>query len=275
MAALDDDRTSAEGRMHRSKKQVTAKPTDVSAVIAWLQHRGKQSVRTGMARFAIPADKAFGIPVGDLRKYAKELGRDHELAAKLWESGWYEARLLAAFVAEPARVTPAEMDRWCQDFDSWAVCDTVCFHLYDRTPHAWAKIKAWAKRKPEFEKRAAFALLASVALHDKESADDPFAASLPLIERAATDERNFVKKAVVWALRGIAGRNPALQAAAAATAERLASSSDKTARWVGLTTLRELRSPASTKRLAKQKRRKSGKATTTANRQSDQPVAPA
>lgn len=241
--------------MKRSTKQANAKPADVSAVIAWLKRRGKKSVREGMARFAIPAYKAFGIPVGDLRKYAKELGRDHELAAKLWESGWYEARLLAAFVAEPERVTPAEMDRWCQDFDSWAVCDTVCFHLYDRTPYAWPKIKAWAKRKPEFEKRAAFALLASIALHDKQAADDPFAASLPLIEQAATDERNFVKKAVVWALRGIASRSPELYAAAVGTAEGLAASEDKTARWVGSTTLRELRGAAATKRLAKQKRR--------------------
>jgi 3-methyladenine DNA glycosylase AlkD len=239
-------------------KKGDAQPTlraKVEAVLAWFQRRGNQSVRDGMVRFAIPADKAFGIPVGDLRKYAKELGRNHELATALWETGWYEARLLAAFLAEPARVTPAEMDRWCRGFDNWAVCDTVCFHLYDRTPHAWRKIKAWSKRKNEFEKRAAFALLASIWLHDKQAADEPFADCLPLIERAATDERNFVKKGVVWALRGVGGRSPALHAAAVSLAQQLAASSDATSRWVGSTTLRELRGPAAAKRLAKQQRR--------------------
>ena len=226
----------------------------VRGVVAWLERRGSQRVRDGMARFAIPADRAFGIPVGDLRKYAKSLGRNHELAAALWDTGWYEARLLAAFLAEPARVTPAEMDRWCRDFDNWATCDTACFHLFDRTPHAWRMIKAWSKRKDEFEKRAAFALLASIALHDKQAADEPFADCLPLIERAATDERNFVKKGVVWALRGVGGRSPALHAAAISLAQQLATSDDPTSRWVGSTTLRELRSPAASKRLSKQKR---------------------
>lgn len=247
--------------MKRSPAKPTTKKSaqdpdraDVATVVVWLKRHGSQRVRDGMARFAIPSDKAFGIPVGDLRKYARSLGRNHELAAALWDTEWYEARLLAAFVAEPARVTPAEMDRWCKDFDNWAVCDTVCFHLYDRTPHAWQSIKKWSKRKAEFEKRAAFALLASLALHDKRAADEPFADCLPLIERAATDERNFVKKGVVWALRGVGGRGPALYAAALALAERLAASDDPTSRWVGSTTLRELRSPAATKRLAKQKR---------------------
>ena len=252
----------AEDQLKRTATKTTTKKStqaphraDVEAVVAWLQRRGSKRVRDGMARFAIPADKAFGIPVGDLRDHAKRLGRNHELAAALWGTGWYEARLLAAFVAEPNRVTPAEMDRWCGDFDNWAVCDTVCFHLYDRTPHAWRKIKEWSKRKDEFEKRAAFALLASLALHDKQAADEPFADCLPLIERAATDERNFVKKGVLWALRGVGGRSPALHAAAVSLAQRLAAATDPTSRWVGSTTLRELRSPAATKRLTKQQRR--------------------
>jgi 3-methyladenine DNA glycosylase AlkD len=247
-----------EHSMPSSRPKAAAKNSlreQVQGVVAWLKRSGQKRYRDGMARFSIPADKAFGIPVGDLRKYAKSLRRNHELAAALWVTGWYEARLLAAFLAEPARVTPAEMDRWCQDFDNWAVCDTVCFHLYDRTPHAWRKIKEWSKRKDEFEKRAAFALLASLALHDKVTSDEPFADCLPLIERAATDERNFVKKGVVWALRGVGGRSSALHAAAVALAQHLAAADDPTSRWVGSTTLRELRSPAAAKRLAKQKRR--------------------
>lgn len=212
---------------------------DINSFIAALKSLGTKKVRDGMARFAIPSDNAFGIPVGTLRKEAKRLGRDHDLAAALWKSGWYEARMLAAFTDEPDRITPAQMDRWCRDFDNWAICDTVCFHLFDRAPHAWAKVNAWSTRKNEFEKRAAFALLWSLALHDKKAADKPFLDSLKLIEQAAGDERNFVKKAVNMALRAIGKRNPALKSAARATAQRLAASADRTARWNGKDALRE------------------------------------
>ena len=237
-----------------SVKKRKSTEVDVESVVATLKRLGTKKVREGMARFAIPSDKAFGVAVGDIRKYAKRLGSSHELAGALWEAGWYEARMLACFVEDPARVTPEQMDRWCQDFDSWAICDTACFHLFDRTPHAFRKVSLWSRRKPEFEKRAAFALLASIALHDKQAPDEPFAKCLPLAERAATDARNFVKKGVVWALRGVGERNPALHAAAVCVAERLAESTDPTARWVGKTTLRELKSAAATRRLAKQRR---------------------
>jgi hypothetical protein len=136
---------------------VTPKPPDVEAVLAWLQRRGSPAVRNGMARYGIPSDKAFGISVGDLRRYAKELGRDHRLAAALWKAGWYEARMLATFIDEPARVSAAQMERWCRQFDSWAICDTACFSLFDQTPHAWDKLRHWAEREDEFVKRAAFA----------------------------------------------------------------------------------------------------------------------
>src|SRR6188768_1470784 len=159
--------------------------------------------------------------------------------------------MLTSFVDEPARVTPAQMDRWCRDFDNWAICDHLCFHLFDRTPHAWTKIEQWSDASAEFTKRAAFALLASVALHDKACADKPFLDSLPLIERAATDERNFVKKGVNWALRGVGRRNARLHLAAVAVARRLASSTDAAARWVGKDALRELTSPALLRRLAR------------------------
>jgi 3-methyladenine DNA glycosylase AlkD len=205
-----------------SEKRVRALDAEVEATLAWLKRRGTRANREGMARYAIRAEKAFGVSVGTLRQLGKKLGRSHELAAGLWGAGWYEARMLASFVDEPARVTPAQMDRWCRDFDNWAICDTVCFHLFDRTPHAWAKVERWARDRDEFVKRAAFALLASLALHDKSSADELFVRCLPLIEREATDERNFVKKAVNWALSGIGGRGLVLHAEAVAVARRLA-----------------------------------------------------
>src|SRR5262245_40224266 len=206
---------------------------EVARTLAWLKRRGTRANRLGMARYAIVSDKAFGVSVGDLRRWGNSLGRDHDLAKELWDTGWYEARMLASFVDEPARVTPAQMDRWCKDFDNWAICDTVCFHLFDRTPHAWTKVEAWSRRKDEFVKRAAFALLASLALHDKDAADAPFVRCLPIIEREAKDERNFVKKSVSWALRAVGERRVALYEKAEALARRLAASPDKTSRWVG------------------------------------------
>src|SRR5262245_16013610 len=150
-------------------------------VVAWLERTGTRETREGMARYAIPSDKAFGVPVGTLREHAKRLGRSHALAAALWDTGFYEARMLATFVDDPALVTPAQMDRWCLDFDSWAICDTACFHLFDRSPHAYRKVEEWSDRQEEFVKRAAFALLASLALHDKRADDQAFARCLPLV----------------------------------------------------------------------------------------------
>src|SRR5688572_1869450 len=216
-----------------AKGKAPSLPRDVTAVITSLQSIASKKVRDGMARFAIPSDKAFGVSVGAMRQLAKQLGRSHELAAGLWETGWYEARMMAAFVDEPERVTPAQMDRWCQEFDNWAICDTICFHLFDKTPHAWKKLSPWSRLKEEFPRRGAFALLWGLTVHDKEADDENFSNGLMLIERAATDERNFVKKAVNMALRAIGKRNPPLHVAAIATADRLASSTDPTARWVG------------------------------------------
>ncbi len=206
----------------------------VAAILAALEMRSSKKDFANFARFGITTDKAFGTSVTTLRAIAKPYGRDHALAAALWKTGWYEARMMAAFVDEPASVTPAQMDRCCRAFDNWAICDTHCFHLYDRTPHAWAAVERWASWRGEFERRAAFALLASLALHDKACPDEPFLLSLPLIEAASDDPRNFVKKAVNWALRGIGRRrSPALARAALSTAKRLADSGDATARWIG------------------------------------------
>ena len=151
--------------------------------------------------------------------------------------------MLTAFVHEPARVTPSQMDRWCRDFDNWGICDTLCFHLWDRTPHAWKKIEQWSDKKPEFVKRASFALLACVALHDKKTADEPFLESLELIEGAATDNRNFVKKGVSWALRSVGRRSPAVRVAAVELSRRLAESTDAASRWIGKDALRDLSRP--------------------------------
>ena len=213
---------------------------DVAAVLASLERAGSKKVREEMGpRYGIHTPDAFGVMMRDMQKVAKDIGKNHDLALALWDTGTYEARMVAAMIDDPAKVTPAQMDRWCKSFDNWAICDTVCFKLFDRTPHAFDKVVRWAGRREEFVKRAGFALLASVALHDKKAADEPFLKCLPLIEKAADDERNFVKKGVSWALRGIGKRNARLQAAAAEVARRLAASDQAAARWIGKDALKE------------------------------------
>jgi 3-methyladenine DNA glycosylase AlkD len=218
-------------------------------VVAQLRARASEQVKTGMARYGIPSDKALGIPVGALKSMGKRLGRNHALAAALWETDIYEARLLATFVDEPELVTAAQMDAWARQFDNWAVCDTACFALFDRTPHAFSKVAAWGGRKEEFVKRAAFALLASLTVHDKAASDDAFLRCLPLIERAATDQRNFVMKSVNWALRSVGKRSPVLHAEALSVCRRLAALPEPAPRWVGKNALRELESASVLRRL--------------------------
>jgi 3-methyladenine DNA glycosylase AlkD len=225
----------------------------VEEALAWLRAHATKATRDGMARYAIPSDNALGVKVGDIRALGKRLGRSQELAAALWETGVYEARMLASFVADPNGITVAQMERWCRDFDSWAICDTMCFHLFDRSPHAWKLVDKWSGRREEFVKRAAFALLASLAVHDKRAEDALFEQSLPLVERAAADERNFVKKSVNWALRTVGKRSAALNAASVAVARRLADSTEAAPRWVGKDALRELTSPGVVRRLAKKR----------------------
>ncbi len=224
-------------RKSQAERDVSAQ---VKAAVAELKRLGTKKTRDGMARYAIPSDNAFGVPVGKIRDLGKQLGHNHDLAEGLWQTGWYEARMLAAFVDDPSLVTPAQMDRWCKDFDNWAICDTLCFHLFDKTPHAFGKVVQWSKRKDEFVKRAAFALLASLAGHDKKSPDEPFTRCLPLVERAASDDRNFVKKGVSWALRGVGRRSPGLKVEALKVAKRLSESTNASARWVGKDALRDL-----------------------------------
>ncbi|MEA3245349.1 MAG: DNA alkylation repair protein, partial [Gemmatimonadota bacterium] len=196
----------------------------VEEILAWMRARESRRNQAGMARYGIVAanGKVFGITMAALRGLARDVGRDHALAAALWRSGWHEARLLAAFVDEPARVTVAQMDRWTRDFDNWAVCDSTCIHLLSRTPHAWGRVRAWAASPDEFVRRAAFALVAALAVHDRSDSDMKFRSALRLVERHAADPRNFVKKAVSWALRATGNRSRALHADALALATRLA-----------------------------------------------------
>ena len=244
--------------MTPGKRKDPSVEDQVKAALMALEQLSTKRDRENLARFGITAPKAFGVSVSNIQKVAKKLGRNHELAEALWKTGWYEARMLTSFVDEPARVTPAQMDRWCRDFDNWGICDTVCFHLFDRTPHAWTMIKKWSGKREEFVKRAAFALLASLALHDKTEGDRRFPDSLALIERAATDERNFVKKGVSWALRTVGRRNAGLHAAAVKLAKRLSASPEPAAKWVGKDALRDLTRPAVIGQLAARGRRGTG-----------------
>ena len=212
----------------------------VAEAIDALKRLGSKAGRDGMARYGLPSAKAFGVSVKDIQSVAKKLGKDHALAAALWKSGWHEARMLACYVDDPVRVTAAQMDAWAKDFDNWGICDTVCFVLFDKTPHAWKKVEAWSKRKEEFVRRAAFALLWGLTVHDKRAEDERFVRGLALIQAAATDERHYVKKAVNMALRATGKRNPELRAAALSTARKLALLTSESARWVGRDALREL-----------------------------------
>lgn len=221
----------------------------VKEALAWLKKHSKKSVRDGMARYAIPSDKALGVLMGDIQKLAKLLGRDHGLALEMWKTDVYEARMLCAYIDEVDKVTPARMDAQARAFDNWAICDTLCFAFWVRSPHAFKKIHQWSSHKAEYVKRAAFALLASMALKHKESTDADYLRCLPLIEKAASDERNFVKKGVNWALRGIGRRSAKLNKASIALAKKLAASQDAAPRWIGKDALRELSSAAVQKRL--------------------------
>jgi 3-methyladenine DNA glycosylase AlkD len=238
-------RRKAKARAGGPKKS----PVTAAEALAWLEARGARKNIDALKRYGITVTRAFGVTVGDTKKYGQQVGKDHALAQKLWESGWYEARLLAAFVDEPAQVTARQMQKWAADFDNWAIVDTVCFHLFDRAPDAWSQVPVWANETAEFTKRAAFALLWSLSLHDKTAPESLFLKCLPLFEEGARDDRNFVKKAVNMALRAVGRRSPALNAAAIQTAQRLAAMKDATPRWVGRHALRELTSAAARKRL--------------------------
>lgn len=217
-------------------------------VISQLKALGTEKNRVGMARFGIQTDAAFGVSVADIRRIAKPYRGNHELALQLWQTGYHEARILAAIIDDPKQVTPEQMDRWITDFDSWDLCDQTC-SLFDKTPYAEQKIEEWTKREPEFEKRAGFALLAELAWHSKTEPDSTFLRFLPTIKREAHDNRNYVKKAINWALREIGKRNTVLHQAAIACAHELLTMDTPSAKWIARDALRELTNEATTKRL--------------------------
>jgi 3-methyladenine DNA glycosylase AlkD len=204
----------------------------------------------GMARFGIQTSNSLGgIAMPRLQKLAKEIGKDHQLAGQLWASGIREARLLACMVADPKATTREQMERWVADFDSWDVCDTCCGYLFDRTSVAYSKALEWSSREEEFVKRAGFALTAFLVVHDKKAPDEKFMQFLPVIKREATDDRNFVKKAVNWALRQIGKRNMRLNLAAIETAQEIREIDSRSARWIAADALRELKGDAVQARL--------------------------
>ena len=210
-------------------------------------------VRASQERFGIDTSKSLGLKFPTIQKLGREIGRDHALAQQLWDSGIHEARHLAFLVAEPEKVTEAQMERWARQFESWDQVDGTCRYLFLYTPFAWKKAVEWSRRKEEFVRRAAFALMAYLAIHDKQAPDAKYLRLLPLVRRAATDERNFVKKAVNWALRQIGKRNLRLNRAAVRTGEEIRKLDSAAARWIAADALRELRSPAVQRRLGKTK----------------------
>lgn len=195
----------------------------------------------GMARFGISSEGTLGISIYDLRPMAKRIGNDHKLAAELWSSGIHEARLLAGFIDEPEEVTGRQMEDWAADFDSWDLVDQVCSSLFDQTDLAYSKAFEWSEREEEFVKRSGFVLMAALSVHDKAASDKEFEKFLPIIKREATDERNFVKKAVNWALRQIGKRNLALNKKAIEAAEEISKMDSRSARWIASDALRELK----------------------------------
>lgn len=203
-----------------------------------------------MARFGIrPKTKVYGVTNADLRVLAKDIRRSHVLAFRLWRSGVHEARILASIVDEVEKVTERQMDQWVKDFDSWDVCDQVCMNLFWQTPFAHKKAIEWSKRKPEFEKRSGFALMAVLAWKDKSATDAMFKKFFPLIKEESIDERNFVRKAVNWALRQIGKRNKNLNLLAIKAAKEIKNINSKSAQWIASDAIRELESGAVQKRL--------------------------
>jgi 3-methyladenine DNA glycosylase AlkD len=218
-------------------------------VMAILQSKARPDQLAGMARYGMAVERRLGVSVPDIRQLAKEIGKDHKLALELWKTGIAEARMVAAMVDEPGKLTEGQMEDWVKDINSWDVCDQVCMNLFEKNQLAWKKIADWSERQEEFVKRTAFSLIACLAWHDKKASDEKFIELLPIIIRGATDERNFVKKAVNWALRNIGKRNLSLNKVAIEAAKEIQRLDSKAARWVASDTLRELQSEAVRARL--------------------------
>jgi 3-methyladenine DNA glycosylase AlkD len=235
----------------RKAEKPAKAPADAASVIAELKALGSEAGRTGMARFRIATEHAFGVSMQQMKPLARRHRREHDLALALWVSGIHEARILAALVEDPKLVTSRQMDQWVADFDSWDICDQACMKVFAWTPLVHEKVGKWAKDEREFVRRAAFALIAGYAVAAKTADDKEFLEFLKTIEAHARDPRNFVRKAVNWALRQIGKRSLKLHKPALKLAEKLAASEDKTARWIGKDAVKELTDPVQLERLAK------------------------
>lgn len=240
----------------RNSKRDSDKPSnhrdpthDLNHLIDRLRSLGNPKALEGMRRYGIQTHKGFGVSVPKLRKFARDVGKNHELALRLWRSGFHDARLLAGMIDIPTKVAESQMEEWASDFDSWDVVDGTCGNLFDKTVFAIAKAHEWARRDEEYVRRAGFVLMAELAVHDKKARDRTFLDFLPVICAGALDERNFVKKAVNWALRQIGKRNRRLNKAAIATGNRIRKIDSRSARWVASDALRELSSAKIRERL--------------------------
>jgi 3-methyladenine DNA glycosylase AlkD/uncharacterized protein (UPF0218 family) len=236
------------GRMTKEETDQSSSAVTLQSVLDEMKQKASPKAVEGMSRFGIQTTKAFGISVPQLRDLAKKVGTNHEIANQLWRTGVHEARILASMIDDPKLVTKGQMEKWVADFDSWDVVDGCCGNLFDKTPYAVSKAHEWSERGEEFVKRASFVLMAELAVHDKNASDKTFLQFLPLIVREASDERNFVKKAVNWALRQIGKRNGVLNVAAIRTANTIQDSDSRSAKWIAADALRELTSvPVRTK----------------------------
>lgn len=223
----------------------------IDEVMGRLESLSKPENREGMARFGIKTDKAFCVSMPELRKLAKEIKKNHEMALELWDTGYHEAQILAALIDDPRLVTDVQMDNWVGAFDSWDVCDQCCMNLFDKTQFSYGKALAWSQDEREFVKRAGFAMMASLAIHDKKAPDAVFELFFPFIIQGSTDDRNFVKKSVNWALRQIGKRNAGLNKKAIAASKDIQKLDSKSARWIAADALRELQSEAVKEKLNK------------------------
>ncbi|HXN51974.1 MAG TPA: DNA alkylation repair protein [Candidatus Acidoferrum sp.] len=223
-------------------REQTAGRWNCASVLRELKRLANPKVRAKMVHFGVNVPKAYGISQPVLHGLARRIGKKHELAEQLWISGIHEARILATLIGESEKVTSKQMERWAREFDAWDVVDAACCYLYAGAAPAWGQVEAWSRRREEFVKRAAFSLLAYLSYKDKQAPDARFERSLQIIEREAGDERNFVRKAVNWALRNIGKRNLRLNRAAIRAAERIGRQPSRSARWIAADALRELKS---------------------------------
>ncbi|GAL84444.1 putative DNA alkylation repair enzyme [Sporocytophaga myxococcoides] len=227
--------------------------SELEKIVSQLKSQARPEILPSLSKFGVNTEKAFGISIPVLRNMAKVHRKDHLLAIELWKTDIHEARILASMIDDPAKVQEKQMDWWVNDFNSWDLCDQVCLNLFRKTPFAFEKAKAWTEEEDEFVRRAGFVLIATLAVHDKKGKDERFSALFSLIEKHSNDERNFVKKAVNWALRQIGKRNEKLHQEAIILAERIISQDSKSSKWIANNALVELKSKKVVDRIQKKK----------------------